>query len=178
MSALVFLEHHGDVLGNGSLGVLAKAAPLRKGEPLRADDVAAAIDGLFATGRFADIVAEAEPAGDGVIVSGTNDLVSNNLIHEVDYAGMDYAAIRITGTGDLATALITALARIDVQMSNLDARQGNLDDAFVKLTRDEAALVPGGPDEARAQPVRCRRRVSPARRLGGARHGGAWPRRG
>ena len=47
---------------------LAKALPLKKGEPLRAQDVARAIDGLFATGRFEDIVAEAEPSGDGVIV--------------------------------------------------------------------------------------------------------------
>lgn len=47
---------------------LAKAVPLQKGRPLKAEDVASAIDGLFATGRFTDIVAEAEPAGDGVIV--------------------------------------------------------------------------------------------------------------
>lgn len=53
--------------------------------------------------------------------------------------------ITVTGTGDLATSLITALARIHVHVSNLEARQGNLDDAFVKLSRDEASLVPGGP---------------------------------
>jgi outer membrane protein insertion porin family len=47
---------------------LAKALPLKKGEPLRAQDVSRAIDGLFATGRFDDIVAEAEPSADGVIV--------------------------------------------------------------------------------------------------------------
>ena len=47
---------------------LAKAQPMRKGQPLRAADVAHAIDGLFATGRFADIVAEAEPSGNGVVV--------------------------------------------------------------------------------------------------------------
>jgi outer membrane protein insertion porin family len=47
---------------------LAKALPLKKGDPLRKEDVAHAIDGLFSTGRFEDIVAEAEPSGDGVIV--------------------------------------------------------------------------------------------------------------
>ncbi len=47
---------------------LAKALALKKGEPLRAEDIAHAIDGLFATGRFEDIVAEAEPSGNGVIV--------------------------------------------------------------------------------------------------------------
>jgi len=45
---------------------LAKAQPLKKGDPLRAEDVAHAIDGLFATGRFEDIVVEAEPFGNGV----------------------------------------------------------------------------------------------------------------
>lgn len=47
---------------------LAKALPLKKGQPLRAEDVAKAIDGLFATGRFDDISVEAEPSGDGAIV--------------------------------------------------------------------------------------------------------------
>ena len=47
---------------------LAKAQPLKKGEPFRAEEVAHAIDGLFATGRFEDVVVEAELAGDGVIV--------------------------------------------------------------------------------------------------------------
>lgn len=47
---------------------MAKAQPLRKGTPLRAEDVAHSIDGLFATGRFDDIVVEAEPSDDGVIV--------------------------------------------------------------------------------------------------------------
>ena len=47
---------------------LAEALPLRKGEPLRDIDVARAIDGLFATGRFQDIVVEAEASGSGVIV--------------------------------------------------------------------------------------------------------------
>ncbi len=47
---------------------LARAQPLRKGRPLHAIDVAYAIDGLFATGRFEDIVVEAEPSAAGVIV--------------------------------------------------------------------------------------------------------------
>jgi len=47
---------------------LARVQPLKKGQPLRAEDVAGAIDGLFATGRFEDIVVEAEPAGDDVVV--------------------------------------------------------------------------------------------------------------
>jgi len=47
---------------------LAKAVPFHKDDPFRAADVARAIDGLFATGRFDDIVVEAESSGAGVIV--------------------------------------------------------------------------------------------------------------
>ncbi|HYK16464.1 MAG TPA: BamA/TamA family outer membrane protein [Bryobacteraceae bacterium] len=47
---------------------LARVLPLHKDEPLRAEDVANAIDGLFATGQFQDIAVEAEPSADGVIV--------------------------------------------------------------------------------------------------------------
>ncbi len=47
---------------------LARAQPMKPGEPLRATDVSHAIDGLFATGRFEDIAVEVEPASDGVRV--------------------------------------------------------------------------------------------------------------
>jgi outer membrane protein insertion porin family len=47
---------------------LARALPLRKGQPLHSIDVGFAIDGLFSTGRFEDIVVEAEASGKGVIV--------------------------------------------------------------------------------------------------------------
>ncbi len=45
--------------------------------------------------------------------------------------------ITVTGTGDLAASVINSLAKIGVQVSDIEARGGNLDDAFVKLTRDE-----------------------------------------
>ena len=47
---------------------LARVQEVKIGQPLRSADVAHTIDGLFATGRFDDIVAEAEPSGQGVIV--------------------------------------------------------------------------------------------------------------
>jgi outer membrane protein assembly complex protein YaeT len=47
---------------------LDRVQPLTPGQPLRSEDVAHAIDGLFSTGRFSDIVVEAEPSGNGVIV--------------------------------------------------------------------------------------------------------------
>lgn len=47
---------------------LAEIQVLKPGSPLRAEDVGAAVDRLFATGRFEDIVAEAEPSTGGVIV--------------------------------------------------------------------------------------------------------------
>ena len=48
--------------------ILARVLSLKKGQPLHSADVARAIDGLFATGRFNDIIVEGEPAGAGVIV--------------------------------------------------------------------------------------------------------------
>jgi ABC-2 type transport system ATP-binding protein len=44
--------------------------------------------------------------------------------------------VTVTGTGDLAAPLISALAADGVQVSELEATRGNLDDAFIKLTRD------------------------------------------
>lgn len=47
--------------------------------------------------------------------------------------------VTVTGTGDLAASLINALAALGVQVSELEARGGNLDDAFIRLTRDTAS---------------------------------------
>jgi ABC-2 type transport system ATP-binding protein len=47
--------------------------------------------------------------------------------------------ITVTGTGDLAPAVITALAAIGVHVSEVEARAGNLEDAFLKVTKDDAA---------------------------------------
>jgi ABC-2 type transport system ATP-binding protein len=49
--------------------------------------------------------------------------------------------VTVTGTGDLAGALINALAAIGVRVSNVEARSGNLEDAFIKLTKDDASSV-------------------------------------
>jgi ABC-2 type transport system ATP-binding protein len=50
----------------------------------------------------------------------------------------------VTGTGDLAGSLINALAAIGVRVSEVDARSGNLEDAFIKLTRDDASTFGKG----------------------------------
>src|SRR5690348_3942308 len=42
--------------------------PIKRGQPLHIADVRAAIDRLFATGRYADIQVDAEPYQNGVIV--------------------------------------------------------------------------------------------------------------
>jgi ABC-2 type transport system ATP-binding protein len=52
--------------------------------------------------------------------------------------------VTVTGTGDLAGALINALAAIGVRVSDVEARAGNLEDAFIKLTKDEASSVGKG----------------------------------
>ena len=52
--------------------------------------------------------------------------------------------VTITGTGDLAASLINTLAAIGVRVSDVEARTGNLEDAFIKLTRDDASTVGKG----------------------------------
>jgi ABC-2 type transport system ATP-binding protein len=49
--------------------------------------------------------------------------------------------VTVTGTGDLAASLINALAAAGIQVSDLEARRGNLDDAFIRLTRDTASTA-------------------------------------
>ncbi len=53
---------------------LAAAQPLKKGDLLNSRRVAAAIDGLFATGRFQDITVEAESVPGGVLVRFVTEL--------------------------------------------------------------------------------------------------------
>jgi outer membrane protein insertion porin family len=55
---------------------LARALSFQKGDLLHADDVASAIDNLFASGRFEDIVVDAEPSGDGVSLRFVTQLTS------------------------------------------------------------------------------------------------------
>jgi ABC-2 type transport system ATP-binding protein len=52
--------------------------------------------------------------------------------------------ITVTGSGDLAAAVINSLGRIGVHLSDIEARGGNLDDAFVKLTREDKAAASRG----------------------------------
>jgi ABC-2 type transport system ATP-binding protein len=52
--------------------------------------------------------------------------------------------VTVTGIGDLAASVINSLAKIGVNVSDIEAKAGNLDDAFVKLTRDGASGVSGG----------------------------------
>ncbi|HUJ06306.1 MAG TPA: ABC transporter ATP-binding protein [Streptosporangiaceae bacterium] len=47
--------------------------------------------------------------------------------------------VTVIGTGDLAASLIHALAAAGVEVSELEARRGSLDDAFIRLTRDTAS---------------------------------------
>ena len=64
---------------------LERVQPLKKGQALRAADVANAINGLFATGRFADIVVEAEASGSGVVIRFVTKNVT--FVGDVSVAG-------------------------------------------------------------------------------------------
>jgi ABC-2 type transport system ATP-binding protein len=52
--------------------------------------------------------------------------------------------VTVTGTGDLAGSLINALAAIGVRVSDLEARTGNLEDAFIRLTKEDDSSVGKG----------------------------------
>ena len=52
--------------------------------------------------------------------------------------------VTVTGAGDLAMSVINSLAKIGVHVSDIEARGGNLDDAFVKLTKDMPSDTSGG----------------------------------
>ncbi len=52
--------------------------------------------------------------------------------------------VTVTGTGDLVVSVINSLAKIGVQISDIEARGGNLDDAFVKLTKNDSSTTSGG----------------------------------
>jgi ABC-2 type transport system ATP-binding protein len=52
--------------------------------------------------------------------------------------------VTVTGVGDLAASVIDSLAKIGVRVSEVEARRGNLDDAFVKLTRDDKSSASRG----------------------------------
>ena len=52
--------------------------------------------------------------------------------------------VTVTGSGDLATAVLDALAKAGIRLSEIEARSGNLDDAFVNLTKRPARATSGG----------------------------------
>ena len=51
--------------------------------------------------------------------------------------------VTVIGNGDLALSVMSSLAKIGVSVSELEARKGSLDDAFVELTKDGQSRVPG-----------------------------------
>jgi ABC-2 type transport system ATP-binding protein len=55
--------------------------------------------------------------------------------------------VTVTGTGDLAGALMNSLAASGVRVSEVEARTGNLEDAFIKLTKNDASSFGKGVQE-------------------------------
>jgi len=54
------------------------------------------------------------------------------------------AYVTVTGTGDLAASVIYSLEKLGIYASDIDARHGNLDDAFVKLTKADSPMIQAG----------------------------------
>jgi ABC-2 type transport system ATP-binding protein len=55
--------------------------------------------------------------------------------------------VTVIGNGDLALSVMSSLAKVGVSVSELEAKKGSLDDAFVELTKDGRSKVPGGAQE-------------------------------
>jgi ABC-2 type transport system ATP-binding protein len=52
--------------------------------------------------------------------------------------------VTVIGNGDLAVSVMNSLAKIGVSVTNLEAKKGSLDDAFVELTKDGRSKFSGG----------------------------------
>ena len=60
--------------------------------------------------------------------------------------------VTVTGTGDLAPSVINALAAIGVGVSDVEAQAGNLEDAFLKLTKDDTSSGEGVVERGGGEP--------------------------
>ncbi len=69
------------------------------------------------------------------------DDVTLDAVHGVQVIERKGRYVTVTGTGDLAASLLNALTAKGIQVSELEARSGNLDDAFIKLTKDATPRV-------------------------------------
>lgn len=56
----------------------------------------------------------------------------------VERLGRKEKYITVEGTGDLAASVISHLTKIGISVSDIEARTGDLDDAFIKLTKSPA----------------------------------------
>ena len=52
--------------------------------------------------------------------------------------------VTVIGNGDLALSVMSSLAKVGVSVSELEAKKGSLDDAFVELTKDGQSKAQGG----------------------------------
>ena len=53
--------------------------------------------------------------------------------------------VTVIGSGDLALSVMSSLAKVGVSVTELEARKGSLDDAFVELTKNGQTEASGGP---------------------------------
>jgi len=109
-----------------------RIAMIHQGQ-LRALDTPEAIAALAGVSKVRFV--PSQPVTDDVLyaVSG---------VHSVDRKG---PLINVMGAGDLAASLMHALTQRGVEMQDLESRRGNLEDAFIKMTRD---AEPAEPEEA------------------------------
>ena len=99
------------------------------------------------------------------------ELVSDETIERLlEVAGPLYDVIVVDTSPSFHGPMLSALERSDVLLFVCTPEVPTLKNVAPGDRDSAASLVPRGADEARAQPVRRRRRVAPAGRRGGAWH--------
>ena len=93
---------------------------------------------IKALGAPEAIAAEAGGSRVRFVPSGPVDDHTLRAIPGVDEIERKEKYITVTGTGDLAGSLINVMTARGLRLSDVEARNGNLEDAFIKLTRDGA----------------------------------------
>lgn len=141
---------------------LAQLQTVRPGRPYRAEDVAMAIDLLFATGRYRDIQVEADTAGEGVRVRFLT--IERKFVGGVSVEGK---VKRPPNRGQLLNATNLILGA-PFQDADLEGARENIRRAFETNGLYEAAVDPVLRTDTRASQLHFTFRVKPGKR---ARYG-------
>ena len=137
---------------------LERVEILKVGSVLRAEDIGEAIDKLFATGRFEDIVAEAEPSGEGVTIRFVT-----RVTRFVGGVSVDGKVNDPPGRGEIVSTSRLQLGAPFVE-EDLKRAMSRMDRLFSSNGLYEAKVTPEVSPADQAQNVFITLRVDPGKR--------------